>query len=84
MDKLRAYLNALGTAEQFHLARRCGTTIGYLRKKLSAGGHIGLEIAVAIERETAGQVRVEDLRPDVDLAHIRAGRKRRSQATAVA
>jgi DNA-binding transcriptional regulator YdaS (Cro superfamily) len=79
MEKLRVLLNSMTTDQQFHFARRCGTTIGYLRKRINtkAPGRFGLEIASAIERESFGQVRVEDLLPDADIAHLRARAARR-------
>lgn len=82
MDKLRSYINALPTAEQFHFARRCGTTIAYLRNVLNANNRrrFGLALASAIERETGGQVTVEDLRSDIDISHLRARAARRKNA----
>ncbi len=72
MDKLRAYLNSLSVAEQTEFAIRCGTTIGYLRKALAVkGARIGESLCIAIERESDGTVRCEDLRPDVDWAYLR-------------
>ena len=69
---LRAYLNSLPMAERAEFAHRCGTTIGYLKKQLTIGGNFGAEIAIAIERESGGVVRVESLTPKPDWAYIRA------------
>lgn len=86
MDKLRAYLNSLSTDDQYFFARRCGTTIGYLRKALSVGAtrRLGTDICIALERESKGAVRCEDLRPDVNWEYVRSQstRTRRRQATA--
>jgi DNA-binding transcriptional regulator YdaS (Cro superfamily) len=82
MDKLRAYLNSLTTREQFFFAERCGTTVGYLRKRLSLGGNFGPEIVMAIERESKGAVLCDDLRPDIDWSHFRATLRRRKAAAA--
>ncbi|MCD6674879.1 MAG: helix-turn-helix domain-containing protein [Burkholderiaceae bacterium] len=71
MDKLRAYLNGLPVADQAGFAVRCGTTIGYLRKALAIRANLGESLCIAIERESAGAVRCEDLRPDVDWAYLR-------------
>jgi DNA-binding transcriptional regulator YdaS (Cro superfamily) len=79
MDELRAFLNSMSTDQQFAFARRCNTTIGYLRKCLSVGT-IGYELAVTIDRESFGQVPVERLRPDVDIAHLRNRRRRPAAA----
>jgi DNA-binding transcriptional regulator YdaS (Cro superfamily) len=77
---LRDYLNQLSTRDQAHFAWQCGTTIGYLRRRVSDGGTIGAAIAIAIDRVSAGKVQFEDVRPDVDIAHLRATRRRRRAA----
>jgi len=64
MDKLRSYFNALPLHERHDFCRRCGTTIGYLRKAMSVG-QIGPKLAAAIELHTNGFVTREDLRPDI-------------------
>ncbi len=61
---LREYLNSLTRTAQVDFANRAGTTIGYLRKALSAGQSIGAEICVRIERESSGFVTRQDLRDD--------------------
>lgn len=74
MESLREYLNSLSLAEQQEFARRCGTTIGYIRKKLSLskrGGRFGEALAIAFERESGGRIRCEDICPDVDWAYVR-------------
>ena len=66
MNKLRDYLNSLTPAEQKAFARRCGTTLAYLRKAISVKScRLGEAICMAIEAETAGEIRVESLRPDL-------------------
>jgi DNA-binding transcriptional regulator YdaS (Cro superfamily) len=72
MKSLQAYLNALTPAEQADFARRCGTTIGYLRKAISKGQKIGEAICIAVERESSRKVFCEDLRDDVDWAFLRS------------
>lgn len=72
MDELRKYINGLSVVEQDAFARRCGTTVGYLRKACSTGQSIGERIAINIDRESAGKVRCDILRPDVDWAYLRA------------
>lgn len=71
MNALRDYLNNLPVHDQKAFAARCGTTIGYLRKAMSAKHRLGETIVIAIERESAGEVRCEQLRPDVDWAYVR-------------
>lgn len=65
MEQLLSILNSKPLPEQRALAVRCGTTVGYLRKVVSAGLRIGPEICAGLERETCGALRCESLRPDV-------------------
>ncbi|MCR4158802.1 helix-turn-helix domain-containing protein [Kerstersia gyiorum] len=55
-------------------ARRCGTTVSYLRKAASIGQRLGEGLCISLDRESCGQVSCESLRPDVDWAYLRAGR----------
>lgn len=71
MKALRKYLNGLSPAEQIAFAKRCGTSVGYLRKAISAQQRIGESLAISIERESDGVVRCEQVRPDVDWKFIR-------------
>lgn len=64
MEDLRAYLNGLPVAEQDGFAKRCGTTVGYLRKLLATGDLVREKTCVAIERESGGAVTRMALRPD--------------------
>lgn len=82
MNPLRQYLNGLPVSDQQAFAQRCKTTLGYLRKAISIEQPIGESIVIAIERESDGQIRCEDLRPDVDWAFLRGTTKpRKSVAT---
>lgn len=72
MNKLRKYLNSIPIQEQSFFARKCGTTINYLRKRLSSKeGKLGLNICIEIEDKTKGEIRCEDLRPDVNWSILR-------------
>lgn len=71
MDTLKTYLNNLAPLEQQGFAARCGTSIGYLRKAISADQRIGESLCINIERESSGAVTCEELRPDVDWAYLR-------------
>jgi len=75
MESLRAHLNKLEPQAQAAFAANCGTTVGYLRKVISAGLRLGERLCIAIERETSGKIRCEDLRSDVDWAYIRGTEK---------
>lgn len=72
MKMLTTYLNTLPTAEQHAFAERCGTTVGYLRKQVSAGQKFSADLCIELERESQGAVRCEDLRDDVDWDYIRS------------
>jgi DNA-binding transcriptional regulator YdaS (Cro superfamily) len=76
MESLRAFLNGKPLDEQEAFAHRCDTSLGYLRKVLSTGQELGLEIVIALERESGGEVRCEDVRPDVDWHYLRTSKKR--------
>ncbi|EKN4770493.1 YdaS family helix-turn-helix protein [Yersinia enterocolitica] len=64
MNELKSFLNSLSTEEQRDFAKRCGTSIGYLRKVLSTGGCIGAELSVSIEKNSNGQVTRKSLHPN--------------------
>lgn len=72
MKNLLSYLNGLPTLEQQEYARRCGTSIGYLRKAISKGQRLGEGLVINLERESGGTVRCEEVRPDVDWAYLRS------------
>lgn len=82
MEKLRLYLNSLSADEQASFCFRCKTSLGYLRKAISVGQQLGESIAINIERESLGDVRCEDLRPDVDWACIRGTTKQQHRKAA--
>lgn len=71
MDKLRDFLNAMPVHDQHSFADRCGTTLGYMRKAISVGARFDASICIAIESESHGSVRCEDLRPDVPWSILR-------------
>ena len=60
-NKLALYLKAKGIT-QAEFAPRVGITQGAL-SKICNDGRASLETAVAIERETGGEVRATDLKP---------------------
>lgn len=71
MEKLRDYLNGMSLPAQTAFAGRCGTTIGYLRKAISARAKLDGRTCIAIERESGGSVTCEDIRPDADWGYLR-------------
>ena len=79
MESLRTYLNSLDPSEQEGYAKRCGTSVGYLRKALSTKERFREALSIALERESSGAVPVEDTRPDVDWAYLRGTSKKSSR-----
>jgi DNA-binding transcriptional regulator YdaS (Cro superfamily) len=71
METLLSYLNALSRDEQAAFSSRCKTTVGYLRKAISIKQRIGSDLCILLERESCGNIRCEDIRPDVDWAYLR-------------
>ena len=72
MDKLLAYLNSLPKVGRFDFVTRCETSEGYLRKAISKGQRLGESLCINLDRESGGEIRCEDMRPDVDWAYLRA------------
>lgn len=72
--KLRAYLKAqkIRGESLVEFAGRCETSAGQIKQVAGGYRRAGEKLAINIERETDGQVRCEDLRPDVDWAYLRA------------
>lgn len=71
MKKLLAYLNAMPKGDRESWCTRCGTSEGYLRKACSKGQRLGIDLCVAIEKESNRAVCCEDLLPDVDFQYLR-------------
>jgi DNA-binding transcriptional regulator YdaS (Cro superfamily) len=84
MDDLIAYLNKLPVDEREPFAKRCGTTVGYLRKAASVGQRLGEGICIGVERETGGVIRCESLRDDVDWDYIRGTKSAKGSRRALA
>lgn len=73
-------MKTLSAAEKLDFAARCGTTLAYIRKFLCQGKRMGATLAIAVERESGGKVRVDTLAPDADWHYIR-GTSRQTEAT---
>lgn len=65
MQSLRNYLNSLTVAEQTAYAKRCGTSIGYLRKVLSVKQKLEGAVCVLLDENSGGAVPRSELRPDI-------------------
>lgn len=71
MNTLKTYLSSLQPPERRYFADRCGTSLGYLYKAMSIGQRLGESLCINIERESAGLVTCEEMRPDVDWQVLR-------------
>lgn len=80
MDKLLAYLNNLSHEAREEFAKRCGTTVGYLRKASSVNQRLGEILCMRIGFESNGDIKPEDLRPDLDWDYLRASLAGTAQA----
>ena len=77
MKKLLNYLNGMPVPAQEAFAKRCDTTIGYLRQIAYGHRACGAALAINIERESKRALLCEELCPvGVDWSYIRANRRR--------
>jgi len=67
----RKYFYALDKAERITFASKCNTSVGYLLLVSNSKRGFSADLSIAIERESQGKVRCEDLRPSTDWAYIR-------------
>lgn len=65
METLRTYLATLTPDDQAAYAKRCGTTIGYLRKALSTKPRLDGALVRQLDEESNGKVSRHDLRADI-------------------
>jgi DNA-binding transcriptional regulator YdaS (Cro superfamily) len=84
MKTLLEYLNELPVAQQQAFAKRCQTSIGYLRQIGYGHRKCPAELAINIERESDRAVVCEDLCPTADWLYIRAERRRKGKRRTVA
>jgi DNA-binding transcriptional regulator YdaS (Cro superfamily) len=82
--ELKTYLAELSAAEREAFAAACDCALGHLNNITSNTRTCGEKLAIAIERETKGKVRCEEMRPDVDWAFLRGTAKARKSVTAQA
>lgn len=72
MNSLRNYLNSMSRSDQEDFASKCKTSLGYLRKALSTGQKLGIELASRLQKHSGGAVRATDIRPDVDWTEFQS------------
>ena len=53
------------------LANGVGSTVAYIRHLAAGRKRCGESLAIEIEKFTSGDIRCEDLRPDIDWAYLR-------------
>lgn len=68
---LKSYLNGLSNEERESFATACDSTAGHIRNVSYGYRSCAEKLAIAIERESKGAVRCEDIRPDVDWQYLR-------------
>ena len=68
---LKAYLRTLTAEDRASFAARCGASLTHIKFVAYGAKNLSCELAINIERESGGVVRVEDLRPDADWRVIR-------------
>lgn len=71
---LHEYLKNLSKEAVDGFAKRCNTTAGQLRQVGYGNRRAAAGLAVDIERESAGAVTCEELRPDIDWAYLRGSK----------
>ncbi len=79
---LLEFLKAMPVEARESFAAGCGTTIDYLFQVGYGNRKPKAALAVAIERESAGVVRCEDLLPDVDWGYLRGAPKQAEERAA--
>ena len=65
MKKLLRYLNGLSPVNRRDYAKRAGTTEAYLRKSVSVNQRLSAELALALARESGGNLTLADIRADL-------------------
>lgn len=65
------YIKPLDKPALEALAKRCSTTAGQLRQVAYGNRRASASLAIALDRETDGEVRCEATRPDIDWAYLR-------------
>ncbi len=68
--ELKSFYLSMTQDQRDAFAARCETTGGHFRNVVY-GKTCGEKLAIAIERESLGVVRCEEMRPDVDWAYLR-------------
>ncbi|MFH7764562.1 hypothetical protein [Acinetobacter sp. BSP-28] len=70
-DQLKQYLKPMKKEEREAFASRCGTTLGNLNQIMYGYTTCGAALAIAIDRESKGNIRCDDLCPSADYQYLR-------------
>lgn len=65
------YLKSLTNEQQVAFAAQCQTSGGQLKQVAYGHRRASAALAINVERASGGEVRCEDLRPDIDWAYLR-------------
>lgn len=71
MHEILDYLRSLDPQAREAFAARCRTSVGYLRKAVSARQQLGVELCISLDRESGGVLRCERLFPGLDWDYLR-------------
>ena len=82
MQEILDYLRSLSPAEREAFAARCETSVGYLRKAVSAGQQLGVELCLRLDRESGGALRCERLFPAIDWGYLQEVARRQASERA--
>lgn len=69
--ELKTYITSMSISEREAFSTKCDTTYAFLRNVAYGQRRAGESLCINIERESAGSVTCEELRPDVDWAYLR-------------
>jgi DNA-binding transcriptional regulator YdaS (Cro superfamily) len=67
---LKDYLKSLTKAERSDFAERCESSVGSLNNLAYCDRGCSAKLAIAIERESGGKVRIEDLPIEADWNYL--------------
>lgn len=67
---LKDFFRSMPVSDREAFAERCDTTVGHLRNVAYGLRPCGESLAINIDRESRGEVRCDELRPDVDWAYL--------------
>lgn len=69
--QLKQYLKPMKKEERAAFAERCGTTLGNLNQIMYGNTTCGAALAIAIDRESGGEIRCDELHPAADFDYVR-------------